>query len=228
MRIDEVQTPFASRPWAAEMPSAGRPLSSAVLAGLNVARITHAAGLSSTGDPETDALLPLPERSDIPVETIRALERAGRVIAVGTSVVRALEDRFRTHGRLVPGVATSTLRIGPGTALHVVDGLLSGMHEPGESHFELFKAFASTDTLLAANREAIALGYRNHEFGDSTLLIGLVVGSRSDPRWSLGGRSWRRRVSGWGSGVRLLPDRPGTPGTRAPSEASARNPAPAG
>jgi len=174
LALDEVQTPYAARPWAVEMPSAGRPLGEALrkrLAerGVAIASLTHAAGLSATGDPALDAALPLPERSDIPAETLAAVESARRVIAVGTSVVRALEDRARTGWR--PGVTTSTLRLGPGSELLVVDGLLSGMHEPGESHFELMAAFEDLDRLRAADRHARARGYRGHEFGDFTLLF---------------------------------------------------------
>lgn len=176
LALPEVQTSYAGRPWAAEMPSAGRPLgaglrSALVRRGVRLASLTHAAGLSSTGHDETDARLPLPERGDIPERTVAAIREAERVIAVGTSVVRALEDRVERHGRLVPGVETSALRLGPGSPLRVVDGLLSGMHEPGESHFQLMAAFAPVDTLLRAHAHAVDLGYRNHEFGDSTLLL---------------------------------------------------------
>ncbi len=95
-----VQTVYAARPWAFEMPSAGRPLSWEILLalrrkGVRWASLTHAAGLSSTGDPAIDAALPLAERYDIPAATVRAVAdtraRGGRVIAVGTTVVRALE-----------------------------------------------------------------------------------------------------------------------------------------
>ena len=96
-----VQTAYASRPWAAEMPSAGRPLTWSTLLdlkarGVGLASLTHAAGLSSTGDAELDESMPWPERYAIPEETAEAVTRAsrteGRVIAVGTTVVRALES----------------------------------------------------------------------------------------------------------------------------------------
>ena len=172
--LDEVQTSYAGRPWAAEMPSAGRPLGAGLRArleerGVALACLTHAAGLSATGDPGLDAALPLAERSDIPEATLLAVDRAERVVAVGTSVVRALEDRARTGWR--PGLSTSRLRPGQGTPLRVVDGLLSGMHEPGESHFELMAAFTDTDHLRRADRLARERGYLGHEFGDSTLLF---------------------------------------------------------
>lgn len=102
----DVQTRYGSRPWAAEAPSAGLPLTWSLLTrlasrGVDIATLTHAAGLSSTGDPAIDDALPLAERYEIPAATVRAIARATRVIAVGTSVVRALEGSARTHGRIV-------------------------------------------------------------------------------------------------------------------------------
>jgi S-adenosylmethionine:tRNA ribosyltransferase-isomerase len=173
------QTVFAGRPWAAEMPSAGRPLTAAMLAalrrrGIEVARLTHAAGLSATGDPQLDARLPLPERYDLPSETASAIARTrargGRVIAVGTTVVRALESAARaglTHG----GTGETELCISADTPRLVVDGLLTGMHGPSESHYRLLRAFASQALLERAWALAVSLGYRSHEFGDLALLL---------------------------------------------------------
>jgi S-adenosylmethionine:tRNA ribosyltransferase-isomerase len=174
-----VQTAFAGRPLAAEMPSAGRPLRLRLLralgaGGVCVATVTHAAGLSSTGDPALDAALPLPELSLVPPETVAAIERTrgrgGRVVAVGTTVVRALEGAFR-GGCLRAGAAMTDLRIGPGFAPRVVSGLLTGLHEPGESHFELLQAFAPRGLLEAALAHAARSGYRAHEFGDTSLVL---------------------------------------------------------
>ena len=95
--------------------------------------------------PALDAALPLPELSLVPPETVAAVEGArrcrGRVVAVGTTVVRALEGAWR-DGALRAGAATTALRVGPGFEPRVVSGLLTGLHEPGESHFELLQAFA--------------------------------------------------------------------------------------
>jgi S-adenosylmethionine:tRNA ribosyltransferase-isomerase len=172
LTLSDVQTPYADRPVAVEMPSAGRPLDQGLrerieATAARILTLTHAAGLSSTGDPTLDAALPLPERYDVPEATWRAVQTADRVIAVGTSVVRALESAARGPLR-----GTTDLRLGEGTELRVVDALLSGMHEPGESHFQLMGAFADLDLLRRANEHAIARGYRNHEFGDSTLVLG--------------------------------------------------------
>jgi S-adenosylmethionine:tRNA ribosyltransferase-isomerase len=181
LALSDVQTVYATRPWAAELPSAGRPLSGDVLLGLKrrgiaLAAITHAAGLSSTGDPELDRALPLPERYDVPSATVVAVRRArsagGRVVAVGTSVVRALEGcALRNGGALWPGEGTTGLVIGPGFRPRVVDGLLTGFHEPGSSHLGLLRAFAPPLLLESAYTHAEAAGYRGHEFGDSSLIL---------------------------------------------------------
>jgi S-adenosylmethionine:tRNA ribosyltransferase-isomerase len=175
-----VQTSYASRPWAVEMPSAGRPLTWSLLGeleqrGVGIAWLTHGAGLSSTGDRELDAHLPLPETSDIPASTVRAIvgarSRGGRVIAVGTSVTRALEGRVALRGELVAGEAETDLRIGPGFRRRVIDGLFTGLHEPTASHYELLGAFAPAPLLHASYEHAIRAGYLHHEFGDSNLIL---------------------------------------------------------
>jgi S-adenosylmethionine:tRNA ribosyltransferase-isomerase len=175
------QTPFGGRPWAVEMPSAGRPLAWSVLRDLDqrgVARatITEAAGLSSTGDPALDAALPLPERYDVPAATATAVARTrargGRVVAIGTTVVRALEGASRAHGgELLPGEGTTDLHVDGTYTPRVVDAVLTGMHEPGSSHFALLSAFAPREALLAAHAHAESRGYLLHEFGDSMLLL---------------------------------------------------------
>lgn len=175
-----VQTAYAARPWAAEMPSAGRPLTFGILqslrrAGVELATLTHAAGLSATGDPQLDAALPLPERYEIPVATADAIERTrargGRVIAVGTTVVRALEGAAATSGRLEAVSGITDLRVGPNTPLRIVSGILTGMHSPAESHYQLLAAFVPEPLLRAAFAHAEQAGYLAHEFGDSTLIL---------------------------------------------------------
>jgi S-adenosylmethionine:tRNA ribosyltransferase-isomerase len=174
-----VQTAFAGRPLAAEMPSAGRVLRVPLLRalrkkGVAIATVTHAAGLSSTGDPALDAALPLPELSLIPETAVAAVDeasgRGGRVVAVGTTVVRALEGA-RREGRLRAGANRTDLRIGPGFRPRVVTGLLTGLHEPGESHFELLQAFAPRSLLESALAYAREAGYLGHEFGDASLIL---------------------------------------------------------
>jgi S-adenosylmethionine:tRNA ribosyltransferase-isomerase len=104
------------------------------------------------------------------VEHARA--RGGRVVAAGTSVVRALEGAAQAGGgSLRTGGGVTGLRLGPGTQRRVVDGLLTGVHEPGTSHFELLRAFAPDGTLAAAVQHAEHGAYLGHEFGDFALLL---------------------------------------------------------
>lgn len=176
-----VNTVYAGRPWAVEMPSAGRAMTWGNLTalqqrGVQVATLTHAAGLSSTGDAALDAALPLPEAYEIPAPTVAAIEQArrrgGRVLAIGTSVVRALEGNAAVHGGvLVAGSGVTNHLVGPRTPMCVVHGLLSGMHEPGASHLQLMQALAPPKLLNAALEDAAAAGYLAHEFGDRTLVL---------------------------------------------------------
>jgi S-adenosylmethionine:tRNA ribosyltransferase-isomerase len=113
----------------------------------------------------------LPERYSIPESTADAIQRARRVIAVGTSVTRALEGCYATFGEVRAADAITDLRIDERTELHVVDALLTGMHEPGTSHYDLMQAFSGDRLLARADAHASALGYLGHEFGDATLIM---------------------------------------------------------
>jgi len=189
-----VQTPFAARPWSSEMPSAARPLAwDLVLAirakGASFASITHAAGLSSTGDANLDAALPLRESYEVPAATAEAIEaaraRGRRVIAVGTTVVRALESAavqgrgdgtsagggvVERDGTVIAGGGDTELVVASGHALRAVDTLFTGMHEPGTSHDALLRAFAPRELLVRAFELAERSGFLGHEFGDSMLV----------------------------------------------------------
>jgi S-adenosylmethionine:tRNA ribosyltransferase-isomerase len=93
------------------------------------------------------------------------------VIAVGTTVVRALEAAATEDGHLRAGEGLATGRIGPATPLRVVDAILSGTHEPGTSHYELLRAFLEDSILQRATEELDTHQYRTHEFGDSVLIL---------------------------------------------------------
>ncbi|HKB04669.1 MAG TPA: S-adenosylmethionine:tRNA ribosyltransferase-isomerase [Gemmataceae bacterium] len=175
----DVWTPIAGPPVAFEPPSAGFALDWRALAtmrarGVAFATLTHAAGISSTGDEELDRRLPLDEPYRIPSATEVAIRKARalntRVIAIGTTVVRALEHAAARDGRVRAGEGLATQRISPTTQLRVVDAILSGTHEPGTSHYELLRAFTDDKTLRRANDQLDAHGYRTHEFGDSVLI----------------------------------------------------------
>jgi S-adenosylmethionine:tRNA ribosyltransferase-isomerase len=177
-----VQTAYAARPWASEAPSAGFALTWDLLLdlrrrGVATARVTHAAGLSSTGDGDLDARLPLGERYEVPAATVRAIESAneqgGRIVAVGTTAARALEGAAAsTGGRLAPSQGMTELRLGPQVRRSVVGGIVTGLHDPGTSHFELLESFAPRPLLAAAHAFAEHQGYRGHEFGDAMLILG--------------------------------------------------------
>ena len=175
----DVWTSLAAEPFAFEAPSAGFALDWQTLTtwqrrGIELATLTHAAGISSTGDADLDAQLPFDEPYVIPENTAAAIRRAkargGRVIAIGTTVVRALESAATTHGTVHPGNGIARGRIGPETQLSVTDAVLTGMHEPGESHFELLRAFTDDHVLHSVHQTAAQRRYRTHEFGDSLLI----------------------------------------------------------
>lgn len=174
-----VQNVYSSRPWAVEMPSAGHGLTWQLLLrllkkGVQIAPLTHGAGLSATGDEAIDRALPLRERYEIPTATMEAAQRTkrggGRVIAVGTSVVRALESA----GEALSG--WTTLRIGPEHSLQWVDGLLTGTHDVSESHYQLLSAFLPCATLERMTSHLEQAAYLTHEFGDACLLWREPVG----------------------------------------------------
>lgn len=181
-------TPIAGPPVAFEPPSAGftvdwRALSSMRARGVRFATITHAAGLSSTGDVALDAWLPFDEPYRIPVRTAREVRlarvRGSRVIAIGTTVVRALEHAAGQDGLVRAGDGLATERLGPSRPLRVVDAILSGTHEPGSSHYELLRALADDETLGGIDRELEANAYRTHEFGDSVFLERMPLAART-------------------------------------------------
>jgi S-adenosylmethionine:tRNA ribosyltransferase-isomerase len=174
----DVWTRVAALPVAFEPPSAGFVLDWALLSalrerGIAFATLTHAAGISSTGDDALDARLPLDEPYEIPSTTVDAIARArrsgGRVIALGTTVTRALEHAA-ISGTLHAGAGVADQRIGPATPRRVVDAIISGTHEPGTSHYELLRAFTSDEVLQRAARALDDAGYLTHEFGDTVLI----------------------------------------------------------
>lgn len=180
LELWDVWTKVAGPPVAFEPPSAGFILDWEVLStirehGARFATVTHAAGISSTGDDDLDRLLPFDEPYQIPDSTAEAVEitrqRGGRVIAVGTTVVRALEAAATDDGHLRAGDGMARGKIGPTTRLRVVDAILSGTHERGTSHYELLRAFLEDSTLERATEELTARGYKTHEFGDSVLIF---------------------------------------------------------
>jgi S-adenosylmethionine:tRNA ribosyltransferase-isomerase len=170
------QTAFALEPGSAEMPSAGRPLTAELVTrlaatGVLVAPVTLHTGVSSPERHEA----PYPERYGVPEETARLVNAVrgwgGHVIAVGTTVVRALETVAGPHGRLRAGAGWTNVVVTHERGLKAVDGLLTGWHEPEASHLELLRAAAGDELLEHCYRAALRHGYLWHEFGDSHLIL---------------------------------------------------------
>ena len=174
--LAEYQTVFAREPGSAEMPSAGRPFTDRVVTdlvtrGVAVAPIVLHTGVSSQepGEP------PQPERYRVPEATARLVnvtrQAGGRVIAVGTTVTRALESAAHADGAVQPRRGWTDLVLGPSRPARVVTGLVTGWHAPGASHLALLAAVAGDALVERAYAEAVRQGYQWHEFGDSCLLL---------------------------------------------------------
>ena len=174
--LSAYQTVFARHPGSAEMPSAGRPFStdlvtSLVASGVLMTPITLHTGVSSLEAGEA----PLREWFRIPAPTAELVSHtraAGRrVIAVGTTVTRALESRAAPDGTVTAGEGWTGLFLGPDRPARAVDGIVTGWHAPGASHLSLLAAVAGPDLVSDAYAEAIRHRYQWHEFGDSCLLL---------------------------------------------------------
>ena len=172
-------SPIAGPPVAFEPASAGFVLDWEALGamkrqGVRFATITHAAGISSTGDAALDAQLPFDEPYRISASTAAAIsqvrERGGRTIAIGTTVVRAVEHAAMLHEPVRAGEAVASQRIDASTRLRIIDAILTGTHEPGTSHYDMLRAFADRPRLSQIDQALNASGYRTHEFGDSLFL----------------------------------------------------------
>jgi S-adenosylmethionine:tRNA ribosyltransferase-isomerase len=174
--IDAYQTVFALEPGSAEMPSAGRPFTAELVTGLVsrgvlVAPLTLHTGVSSPelGEP------PYSERYRVPDSTARLVNAVhgwgGRVVAVGTTVVRALETVADADGAVAAGEGRTSLVVTPARGLRAVDGLLTGWHEPQASHRLMLEAAAGAELLARSYEAAAAHGYLWHEFGDIHLIL---------------------------------------------------------
>jgi S-adenosylmethionine:tRNA ribosyltransferase-isomerase len=170
------QTVFATEPGSAEMPSAGRPFTPEIIvgliaAGVDIAPVTLHTGVSSLEDHEP----PYAEFFRVSEDTARRVSEArrsgGRIVAVGTTAVRALESAADDQRHMRAAEGWTDLVIGPDRTMRVVDGLLTGWHEPRASHLLMLEAIAGRPLLEASYRAAIEHGYRWHEFGDLHLIL---------------------------------------------------------
>jgi S-adenosylmethionine:tRNA ribosyltransferase-isomerase len=175
--LTDYQTVFATEPGSAEMPSAGRPFTRELVArleglGVAIASIVLHTGVASLESGEA----PYPERYRVSANTADAVnrthDRGGRVIAVGTTVVRALETVAAADGIVRAGDGWTDVVVNSERGVRAVDGLLTGLHEPRASHLTMLEAIAGRAHLAIAYRAALDAGYRWHEFGDVHLIIG--------------------------------------------------------
>ncbi|MEL3972177.1 S-adenosylmethionine:tRNA ribosyltransferase-isomerase [Rossellomorea oryzaecorticis] len=179
--LDKYQTVYGSVPGSVEMASAGRAFSWKLISrlraeGVEMATLQLHAGLSYYGDDRWPTPKNHPEEYHLPQETVDSIRKAkkngNRVIAVGTTVVRALETVAAEHdGELAAASGVTNLYITKESPLHVVDGLITGLHEPQASHLDLLRAFVSDEHLFRAYRNALAKSYMWHEFGDMNLIL---------------------------------------------------------
>jgi S-adenosylmethionine:tRNA ribosyltransferase-isomerase len=174
--IEAYQTVFSTEPGSAEMPSASRPFTDGmvtelVLRGVELAPLVLHTGVSSLEGAER----PYPEWFRVPAitaERVNAARAAGRrVVAIGTTAVRAIESAVGPDGRARPHEGWTDLVITPQSGVRVVDGLLTGWHEPEASHLLMLEAITGRPALELAYRAAIGSGYRWHEFGDTHLIL---------------------------------------------------------
>jgi len=174
----DVWTRIAALPVAFEAPSAGFVLDWALVDALGrndigLATLTHAAGLSSTGDATLDARLPFDEPYRIPSSTVREIlhtrARGARIVALGTTVARALEHAAR-DGAPRSGDGVADQRLDAHSSLRIVDAIVSGTHEPGTSHHALLRAFVDDETLARVDAALERGDYLTHEFGDAVLI----------------------------------------------------------
>jgi S-adenosylmethionine:tRNA ribosyltransferase-isomerase len=174
--ISAYQTVFGIDPGSAEMPSAARPFSEALVTRLVATGVVFAPITLHTGVASPEAHeKPYPERFFVPATTARLVNQAraagGRIIAVGTTAVRALESATAPDGTVRPAAGWTDLVATPERGVRAVDGLLTGFHEPRASHLLMLTAIAGPDLLADCYREALAGGYLWHEFGDVNLIL---------------------------------------------------------
>jgi len=173
--LSAYQNVYADEPGSAEMPSAGRPFSAEVITrliatGVDIAPLVLHTGVASLESTE----LPYPERLRVPATTAERVNLTrrlgGRIVAVGTTVVRGLETAGES-GIVEPYDGWTDLVITPERGVRIVDGLLTGWHEPEASHLLMLEAVAGRDLLERSYAASLANGYLWHEFGDEHLIL---------------------------------------------------------
>ncbi len=174
--LSAYQSVFARDPGSAEMASAARPFTAELVAELATAGVLFAPVTLHTGLSSQEAgEAPQPERFEVPAATADLVNHVrrqrGRVIAVGTTVTRALESAVGPDGLAHPAEGWTQRVVSVGDPPQVVDGLITGWHNPEASHLLLVEAVAGPELTQRAYDAAVAEGYLWHEFGDSALLL---------------------------------------------------------
>ncbi len=180
LEIWDQQTLFSGPPTSVEPPSASFQFSWKLILtllrkGVKIIPITHSAGLSSTGDKIIDSYLPFNERYEISQEAADQINEAiignKRIIALGTTVVRAIEScALDNEGKVIATNSLTDLKIQEDFEMQIVTGIISGMHIPEESHIQILTAFASPELIFDGYNEAIEKNFLWHEYGDVTLI----------------------------------------------------------
>lgn len=179
-QLDLYQTVYASVPGSVEMPSAGRAFSWRVLnklkeKGVGIGYLQLHAGISYYENDQWPNPTEHPEEYNVPDATAELINRTrkkgGRVIAVGTTVVRALESVVNDEGVIEASSGLTRLYVDNEYKIKSVDGLITGLHEPEASHLDMLTAFVDQDKLMNAYRDAVQQGYLWHEFGDINLIL---------------------------------------------------------
>lgn len=174
--LEYYQTVYATEPGSAEMPSAGRPFTSKLLRRLQAKGIEIAPLILHTGVSNIDTHEPpYKEFYRVTPETAQMVNKARasghRIVAVGTTAIRALETVTNGVGKTHAGEGWTCLVISPQRGLRAVNALITGMHEPDASHLAILEALAGKSHIKLAYEEALGKGYLWHEFGDLHLII---------------------------------------------------------
>lgn len=178
LQMWDQQSFFSTIPISVEPPSASFPFNQESIRalknkGVQFADVLHGAGISSTGDLKLDLMLPLPEWSEVPWHTANTINRArsqnSQVIAIGTTVVRALESAL-DHGKIIGGKGVTTIKIKAPHKITSVTGMITGIHDLNSSHWQMTECLCTHEHLRAAYQHAKRKGYHDHEYGDLSLL----------------------------------------------------------
>ena len=174
--IEAFQTTYARAIGSSEMPSAGRPFTSRMIQrltsrGIEIATVTLARRRLECGTRRTPTRRVAQVSPDCAVAVRRAMKRGRRIVAVGTTVVRALESSLDRQRRITASRGWTSLHITPDRPMRVVDAIVTGFHEPTSTHLAILESIAGREHIERSYRIALEQRYLWHEFGDSHLIL---------------------------------------------------------